>query len=145
MSNEQESAPLSPEDEIKNVTEKVMQAANSLGEWNQNVINAGYIPARYVRYGSKPDDLVDMMIAGASRYRELESEIAGEDNQKLHEEFPEFIGQDYELWQKYHEMHGKEAYTYRRLYEEEAHLLTEIYKFAEEHGIDLPNTGPDFT
>jgi hypothetical protein len=60
-------------------------------------------------------------------------------------DFPERIGDDYELWQKYHEVHGKEAYKYRRLYEETTHLLTDIYTYAEEHNIDLPNPGPDFT
>lgn len=60
-------------------------------------------------------------------------------------EFPERIGQDFELWEQYREVHGPEAYKYRRLYEETSKQLYDIYKYAEEHGIDLPNTGPDFT
>jgi hypothetical protein len=62
-----------------------------------------------------------------------------------HTDFPERIGEDHELWQKYHEVHGKEAYKYRRLYEEASRQLTNLYKYAEEHSIDLPNPGPDFT
>lgn len=60
------------------------------------------------------------------------------------DEFPELIGDDYELWQQYHETFGKVAYKYRRLYEETSKQLFDVYTFAEENGIDLPNTGPDF-
>lgn len=59
-------------------------------------------------------------------------------------QFPERIGQNFELWQEYYEVHGPEAYKYRRLYEETSRQLSDIYRYAEEHGIDLPSPGPDF-
>ena len=60
-------------------------------------------------------------------------------------DFPERIGQDFELWQQYREVYGPEAYKFRRLFEETSQLLYDVYKYAEERGIVLPNTGPDFT
>ncbi len=59
--------------------------------------------------------------------------------------FPDVIGQDYELWKKYYEECGIQAYRYRRLYEEAASQLTALYRYAEENGIDLPDPGPSFT
>lgn len=60
-------------------------------------------------------------------------------------EFPERIGPDFELWKKYQEIHGPEAYKYRRLYEEVSEQLHDVYRFAVDRGIDLPDISPDFT
>jgi|GEM_PF-4347575 len=59
-------------------------------------------------------------------------------------EFPEFIGQDYEQWLEYREENGQEAYKYRRLYEEAARQLANLYKYADEHNLDLPDPGDGF-
>lgn len=59
--------------------------------------------------------------------------------------YPEFIGNNYELWEKYHEEFGPEAYKNRRLYEEAVRQLNNLYDFAEENGIELPNPGPSFS
>lgn len=60
------------------------------------------------------------------------------------EQFPESIGKNYELWERYHETHGDEAYKYRRLYEEASSQLNAIYDYAEENDITLPDSGPNF-
>ena len=59
------------------------------------------------------------------------------------ENFPsdEFIGNDRKAWEQYHEQHGSEAYKYRRLYEEVTRQIQNLYKFAEQEGIELPSPG----
>ena len=56
--------------------------------------------------------------------------------------FPDLIGDNYELWKQYREVHGPEAYRYRRLYEVTARHITNLYKYADEVGIQLPDPGP---
>ena len=55
------------------------------------------------------------------------------------EQFPEKIGDDYELWKKYHEVHGPEAYRWRRVAEELCRHNSEITKIAEEQGVKFPD------
>lgn len=43
------------------------------------------------------------------------------------------------MWRKYHEVHGAEAYKYRRFYEEVSRQITNLYKYAEERGWELPD------
>lgn len=59
--------------------------------------------------------------------------------------YPDRIGQDRDLWRKYREEHGYEAYRYRRLFEETCRQLTNLYRYAEEHDIDLPDPGISYT
>jgi hypothetical protein len=53
----------------------------------------------------------------------------------------EFIGNDREAWEQYHEQYGPEAYKYRRLYEEVVRQMQNLYEFAEQQDIDLPSPG----
>jgi hypothetical protein len=53
----------------------------------------------------------------------------------------EFIGNDRKAWERYKAEHGEEAYRYRRLYEEVARQLMNLYIYAEEKGIELPSPG----
>lgn len=52
--------------------------------------------------------------------------------------FPERIGEDYELWKKYHEVHGAEAYRFRRIAEALSKHLSTVYEYAQENNIRLP-------
>lgn len=53
--------------------------------------------------------------------------------------FPDKIGDDYELWQKYHKEFGPEAYKWRRIAEDAIRHTVELYRIAEAQGVKFPD------
>jgi hypothetical protein len=73
---------------------------------------------------------------------ETEPEPKSETNRR---KFDTRISDNQDLKEQYRQQFGPEAYRYRMLYEEAARQLNNLYDFAKENGIELPNPGPSFT